>query len=202
MKKISKLIVMMVLTVAISSSVFSIKSEAASYTATWTDTYTADEMMAFIMSTNTDYRMVARQIERAIQYGTISTGDVYTLSVKYGVPVASMQILYTDGYVSGYVYKTYAGIAVGAADMADVFDAEYYYNANPDLQAVIGYNPTALYAHFVSNGMAEGRVASANFNPAKYIANYPSLVAAFGNNYAAYYSHYLLTGKGQGLIAK
>lgn len=202
MKKIYKLIVLSMIALSVIVLAPAISASAASYTATWTDTYSADEMMAFIMSTNTDYRMVARQIERAIQYGTINESDVYTLSVKYSVPVASIQILYNDGFVSSYIYKTYAGIAIDLNDMMDIFDAQYYYNANPDLQNVIGYNPSALYAHFVNYGMAEGRVASANFNLAKYKENYPSLVAAFGNNNMAYYNHYLLTGRAAGLVAK
>lgn len=36
-----------------------------------------------------------------------------------------------------------------------VFDAEYYYNSNPDLQAAFGYDAQKLFNHFVSSGIYE-----------------------------------------------
>ena len=47
-----------------------------------------------------------------------------------------------------------------------VFDAEYYYNSNPDLQAAFGYDAQKLFNHFVSSGIYEGRSGCANFNVA------------------------------------
>ncbi len=41
------------------------------------------------------------------------------------------------------------------------FDAAYYLARYPDLQQAIGNDETALYNHFVTCGMAEGRVAVA-----------------------------------------
>ena len=67
-----------------------------------------------------------------------------------------------------------------------VFDAEYYYNSNPDLQAAFGYDAQKLFNHFVSSGIYEGRSGCANFNVAIYRANYPDLQAAFGNDLASY----------------
>ena len=52
-----------------------------------------------------------------------------------------------------------------------VFDAEYYYNSNPDLQAAFGYDAQKLFNHFVSSGIYEGRSGCANFNVAIYRAN-------------------------------
>ena len=71
-----------------------------------------------------------------------------------------------------------------------VFDAEYYYNSNPDLQAAFGYDAQKLFNHFVSSGIYEGRSGCANFNVAIYRANYPDLQAAFGNDLASYCAHY------------
>jgi len=75
-----------------------------------------------------------------------------------------------------------------------VFDAEYYYNSNPDLQAAFGYDAQKLFNHFVSSGIYEGRSGCANFNVAIYRANYPDLQAAFGNDLASYCAHYAANG--------
>ena len=79
-----------------------------------------------------------------------------------------------------------------------VFDAEYYYNSYPDLQAAFGYNPDKLFKHFVSAGIYEGRSGCADFNLAIYRANYPDLQAAFGNDLASYCVHYVSNGIAEG----
>ena len=79
-----------------------------------------------------------------------------------------------------------------------VFDAEYYYNSNPDLQAAFGYDAQKLFNHFVSSGIYEGRSGCANFNVAIYRANYPDLQAAFGNDLASYCAHYAANGAAEG----
>ena len=79
-----------------------------------------------------------------------------------------------------------------------VFDAEYYYNTYPDLQAAIGYNPQKLFQHFVTNGIAEGRSGCENFNLQIYKANYEDLRIAFGTNNAAYCRHYVTNGIAEG----
>lgn len=79
-----------------------------------------------------------------------------------------------------------------------VFDAEYYYNNNPDLQAAYGYDVQKLFNHFVTAGIYEGRSGCADFNVMVYRANYPDLREAFGNNLAAYCSHYLSSGMSEG----
>ena len=79
-----------------------------------------------------------------------------------------------------------------------VFDVEYYYNSNPDLQAAFGYDAQKLFNHFVSSGIYEGRSGCANFNVAIYRANYPDLQAAFGNDLASYCAHYAANGAAEG----
>ena len=74
-----------------------------------------------------------------------------------------------------------------------VFDAEYYYNSNPDLQAAFGYDAQKLFNHFVSSGIYEGRSGCANFNVAIYRANYPDLQAAFGIDFESYCAIYAAT---------
>ena len=41
-----------------------------------------------------------------------------------------------------------------------VFDAEYYYNSNPDLQAAFGYDAQKLFNHFVSSGIDQAALIS------------------------------------------
>ena len=78
------------------------------------------------------------------------------------------------------------------------FDADYYYNTYPDLQAAIGYDEAALYNHYLQYGLKEGRSGSAEFNCLAYMCNYEDLCAAFGWNYTAYCQHYEQHGKSEG----
>lgn len=82
-----------------------------------------------------------------------------------------------------------------------VFDASYYYNANPDVAAVCGTDEALLFKHFVIFGVSEGRSASAEFNPQAYRQRYTDLQQAFGNNMAAYCTHYIVYGRSEGRCA-
>lgn len=79
-----------------------------------------------------------------------------------------------------------------------VFDATYYYNAYPDVAAACGTDEEALFNHFVSFGVYEGRSASAAFNPQAYKQRYTDLQEAFGNDMAAYCRHYVTFGRAEG----
>ncbi|MDD3205285.1 MAG: YHYH domain-containing protein [Lachnospiraceae bacterium] len=95
-----------------------------------------------------------------------------------------------------------AGTVYNGVDYAPVFNAVTYYTANPDLQSVVGSDAVALFAHYLTSGIAEGRVASEEFSIAAYKANNPDLVSAYGDNNSAYVTHYLTAGKAEGRIAK
>lgn len=79
-----------------------------------------------------------------------------------------------------------------------VFDADYYSRTYPDLAAAFGTDENALFNHFVSYGIQEGRSCSAEFNPQAYRQRYADLQAAFGSNMAAYCRHYTNYGKAEG----
>lgn len=79
-------------------------------------------------------------------------------------------------------------------DYSLVFDPTYYANKYADLKNAFGTNSTALFNHFCTNGMKEGRVASTNFNVITYKNNYADLRTAFGNNLPLYYRHYITNG--------
>ena len=83
-----------------------------------------------------------------------------------------------------------------------VFDANYYYMNNPDLQSVIGLDSQKLFEHFYTCGMAEGRRASENFDVSVYKANNPDLAAVFGDDLKAYYTHYVQSGQLEKRVCK
>lgn len=87
---------------------------------------------------------------------------------------------------------------VSAAGVRDVFDAEYYANSYADLKAVYGTDEEALFQHYISVGITEGRVASPVFDIVAYRNGYADLQAVFGDNWDAYADHYLTAGKAEG----
>lgn len=87
-------------------------------------------------------------------------------------------------------------------DYSSVFDAEYYYNAYPDLQQSVRNTPSALLQHFTTVGMKEGRRGNASFNVKAYMANNLDLLPIYGvKDLSSYYLHYITTGKAEGRIA-
>lgn len=89
-------------------------------------------------------------------------------------------------------------VTVNAAPMkvnvADMFDAEYYAEQNPDLKAAFGNDFNALLNHYLTFGMKEGRNFTQAFDLMLYKSMYPDLVAAFGDNWELYVTHYLNFG--------
>ena len=96
-----------------------------------------------------------------------------------------------------------AGITVyNGVDYSAVYNYSYYINKYADLKKAYGNNQTEALAHFVNNGMNEGRQASEEFNVSIYKSNYADLQRAFGNNWKSYYLHYMNNGKQEGRNAK
>lgn len=83
---------------------------------------------------------------------------------------------------------------VCAATLKDVFDEHYYADTYEDLKAVYGYDREALWNHFVTYGLKEGRNMNGLLDVVKYRAEYEDLDKAFGNNWDAYLNHYLVYG--------
>ena len=86
-------------------------------------------------------------------------------------------------------------------DYRAVFDAQYYFDQNPDLQESIGMNTEALFEHFATSGAKEGRSGNAEFNLKAYIYNNPDLFLTFKKNLSDYCKHYETMGKEEGRIA-
>ncbi|MCM1190679.1 MAG: hypothetical protein NC541_15500 [bacterium] len=85
-------------------------------------------------------------------------------------------------------------LTVSAAGLRDVFDAKYYAEKYADLKAAFGNNEKALYRHYLTYGIKEGRTMSPVLDVAAYRAAYADLEAAFGDNWDAYVEHYLTYG--------
>lgn len=93
-----------------------------------------------------------------------------------------------------YIYAD----AVTAATLKDVFDEKYYADTYPDLKAAFGYNREALWTHYISNGIYEGRRMNGFLNITLYRYQNADLNAAFGNNWDLYLWHYLNYGIKEG----
>ena len=82
--------------------------------------------------------------------------------------------------------------------LKDIFDEHYYADTYPDLKAVFGYNREALWTHYITCGVREGRSMNTMFNVTSYRNQYLDLNAAFGDNWDAYLNHYLTLGAKEG----
>lgn len=87
---------------------------------------------------------------------------------------------------------------VSAATMKDLFDAEYYVSAYPDLKENYGENAETLWNHFITQGIAEGRNMNPFLDVVKYRAMYTDLSVIFGDDWDAYVNHYLNVGAVEG----
>ena len=83
-----------------------------------------------------------------------------------------------------------------------VYDYSYYNSKYSDLKSAFKGDDIDLLAHFVNNGMSEGRQASKKFNVQVYKNNYTDLRLAFGNDLKLYYMHYIQNGKAEGRNAE
>lgn len=109
-----------------------------------------------------------------------------------------LYILFCAAAVLADPAETRAAASAGQSAYRAVFDASYYYNANPDVAAVCGKDEETLFLHFVTFGVYEGRSASAEFNPQIYRQRYTDLQQVFGNDMAAYCQHYVSFGRREG----
>ena len=78
--------------------------------------------------------------------------------------------------------------------VADLFDAEYYAEQNPDVKAAFGNDERALLNHYLRYGIKEGRNFSKAFDLTLYKKLYSDLEQVFGDNWEMYVMHYLTYG--------
>lgn len=131
-------------------------------------------------------------------------------TVIYSIKVDKAVITYMDGSteVVNNPESVYRGMqlqnppfAQQLAQYQAVYNYQDYLNCNPDLAAQYGANQKALFEHFVTSGMKEGRQGSAGFNLNAYKANNPDLVAVFGDDNVKYYKHYISQGRAEDRVA-
>lgn len=84
----------------------------------------------------------------------------------YNTLTAALNNPYIDGRPAAAVTAT----TYNGRDYSPVFDAQYYYDNNPDLQQTIGNNPPELLRHFVEIGISQGRRGNAAFDVTAYKA--------------------------------
>ncbi len=82
------------------------------------------------------------------------------------------------------------------------FNASYYANYNSDVYKACGNDAKALYDHFITSGIYEGRQSSAQFSILVYKENNQDLVAAFGDDLIKYYNHFIESGVNEDRISK
>lgn len=75
-----------------------------------------------------------------------------------------------------------------------LFDAAHYVSANPDVVASVGSEKAALFDHFATYGLFEGRELNGDFNVSAYKSSYEDLRKEFGSDILAYYLHYARNG--------
>ena len=80
-------------------------------------------------------------------------------------------------------------------DYAPVYDFHEYVTRYPDVYQAYGDDDAKVLAHFVKNGMKEGRIGRSTFDVQKYKANYEDLQKAFGDDLVKYYLHYINSGQ-------
>lgn len=91
-----------------------------------------------------------------------------------------------------------APMTANAAELKDIFNAEYYADSYTDLKMTFGYDEEALYNHFLKYGLKEGRCMSPVLDIVKYRGTYADLEEAFGNDWGAYVNHYFEYGMKEG----
>lgn len=79
------------------------------------------------------------------------------------------------------------------------FNLAYYEAHNPDVVAAYGRDFDAIYDHYITYGIKEGRQGyNDTFDVTYYAGKYPDVVASVGNSYDALYNHYVSYGKKEG----
>lgn len=172
---------------------------AAAYTTQWTTQYPFLTLLkSSLLNTQTDASGIYEQIKMGIKYKTVSEADILQL-VNEGcvIPAAALQQLYTEGWISGYLYKSLTGQGFTADDFKDVFDADYYVNANPAIAAAVqsgalSADKETLFQNYLLCGIPAGLNGNATFQFAAFESQYKDVAAALGNDRLTEVVYYIL----------
>ena len=133
---------------------------------------------------------------RVLKKSVLITIALYLIITPFAVHADTYEIGSLGEKLTAYYVPVYKGI-----DFTPVFDVEYYYNSNPDLQVSIGKKDNELFQHFISSGMREGRAGSPYFDVNVYIQQNPDLYKQYGNELDQYYINYVTKGWSEGRVA-
>ena len=119
------------------------------------------------------------------------SGYGWATDPNYGYSIVNdyiSKLLSASTYTTWYQGKDYSA----------VFDPAYYLKNNSDVARAYGTDGDKVIAHFVINGMKEGRRAKDSFDVQSYKRQYADLRNAFGNDLKSYYLHYINNGQREG----
>ena len=103
----------------------------------------------------------------------------------------------TDFTLTRYPKGTFVSEGV---DYMHVFDPQYYYDHYADARSESGKDAKKLFKHFLTVGVKEGRMGSAEFDVFWYMKENPDLYEKYGDDYADYYVHYETEGREEGRL--
>lgn len=176
---------------------------APAYESSYTETSSMAQLLMPALMKNTDPTGVALQLSTALRYGSITQGDIWNM-IQEGctIPAESLRLLYEQGQVSGYLYKTVAGLPYEPSDFAGGYDEEDYVSLNPAIAKALSdgsLKEQDLFYNFLLVGMPNGLAGSKEFSPEVFAKKYPEVAGELGNNVSSYYVWYLIYGKDKGM---
>ncbi len=151
---------------------------------------------------------------RKIQKWTAMASAAFMIALFVpGVQAKAAQPLSAATWDHSAQIATYEGqmitvdsIGMVPENVADIFDADLYASLNPDVVEACGEDSEALYNHFMTCGLFEGRIGSRVLDIALYRRENPDLEELFGDNWDLYVQHYfacgILEGRWNGYRAK
>lgn len=140
------------------------------------------------------------QVDMAIQPAPGHTFEEPEITVN-GVPLDYW--ITEDGlaYVTAYVQDlSYRPAEYYGEDMGMVFDFDYYAAQHPDVAEECGYDPELLLEYFCDEGMYEGHMGNAFFNPIEVAHKNPYLVEMIGEDWWTYYTEFIYYGYEEGWL--
>lgn len=183
-------------------------------TRTFTFRITPLDITSTSITYTTSYKFTGNNITPAptVKYSgkTLVSGTDYTVSYTDNRNIGTATIIISGkGNCTGSRSLTFTikgadsyETVYNGVDYSAVYDFNYYISRYSDLWKAFGWDTKATLAHFVNNGMKEGRQAKSDFEVWSYKNAYADLRSAFGSNLTQYYLHYINNGRYEGRIAK
>lgn len=131
---------------------------------------------------------VYEQLMMGLWMKTFTEADILTLLTEgYSIPAETFERLYTEGWISSYLYKVGTGQELTASDFSEVFDADYYVAANPCIASAVADGSLAsdeetLFMNWLLCGVDAGLDASADFSFSYFEEHYSTLCNTLCND--------------------